>query len=115
MQTIKNLITNSETVLKFHEEWLKMLEEFSLESDIEMFSKNEINQLMDDKLKISKMNRKMLILNEIIINTNMSKLVLYKNVLNVDSDVIKLYEQLNQLNERIRKISEKITLKNMIG
>ncbi len=100
--------------MKFHEEWFKMLDEFSLENDIEMYSNKEINELMVERMKISKMNRKMLKLNNIMINWNMSKFASYKNVLYVDSDVIKLYEELNQLNERLTNVSEKIALKDVM-
>ncbi len=91
-----------------------MLDEFSLENDIEMYSNKEIKELMVERMKISKMNRKMLKLNNIMINWNMSKFALYKNVLYVDSDVIKLYEELNQLNERLTNVSEKIALKDVM-
>ncbi len=53
--------------MKFHEEWFKMLDEFSLENDIEMYSNKEIKELMVERMKISKMNRKMLKLNNIMI------------------------------------------------
>ncbi len=100
--------------MKFDEEWLKMLEEFSVENDIEMYSKEEINELMVERMKISKTKRKMLKLNYITINSNLIKLWLYRNVLGLDRDVIKLYDELNQLNERLRNISEKIALKDVM-
>ncbi len=113
VQTLTKFISSTETVLKFHEEWLKMLEEFSLENDIEMYSNKEINLLMVERMKVSKMNRKLLNLNNKIINLNIRKFALYKNVLYVDSDVIKLCEELNQLNERLTNFSEEIALKNV--
>jgi hypothetical protein len=91
-----------------------MLEEFSQENDIEMYSKEELNELMVERMKISKRNTKMLKLNDMIISSNMSQLGLYENVLDVESDVMELYQVLNQLNHRIRNISEKIALKDMM-
>ncbi len=100
--------------MKFHEQWLKMLEEFSQENDIYMFSKEEINELTVERMKISKMNRKMCKFNNMIISSNMSQLGLYKNVLDMDSDVMELCQVLNQLNQRISNISGNIALKDVM-
>ncbi len=100
--------------MEFDDQWMRMIDEYLEENEIEIYSKEELNKIMNERMKILKMNQTMLKLNYEIISLNISKLCLFKNVLDVDSEVIKLYGELNHLNETIVKVAAKIVLKDTI-